>query len=102
MPNLPTARDVWHSVALRPVTTVYLLAVAAIMAITSGWVSLPVGVIALGFLTVLLILLSVLVELRKVHHLVNARSDAQDERIGQLIEALHEGGVTVPEPKGSP
>lgn len=90
-------RNVTFSVSVYPVTTVYGSGVVVAYALTAGWVGLGTGVIALTMIALLAIMVSMSREVQVVHHLVNSQRDALLERITELVDAMHEAGVDLPE-----
>lgn len=95
MPKV-TLGDVHRSVALRPVTGVYLAGVAVIMLIVHNLLSVTVGILIFGIAAVLILLATVYEELREVHVMVNGQHEALLERIAELHDALNAAGVPIP------
>lgn len=89
----PYLRRMVQSTAIRPVTSIYVVAVIIIVTVAEGWTRADVGVVLLAIACHFSITASMRRELTTVHHLVNASLIA---RVDQLIEALHEAGIDVP------
>jgi ABC-type transport system involved in cytochrome bd biosynthesis fused ATPase/permease subunit len=90
-------RHVTLNISVYPISTVYASGVLVAYALTAGWIGLGTGVIALTMIATLAVLVSMHREVQVVHHLVNAQRDALLERITELVEAMHEAGVDLPE-----
>jgi hypothetical protein len=75
-----------------PLTALYLGAVAVLMAVTAGTITVGTGVVALAMLAVLA---GFVAAVREIHG-VDARLVLALNRIDQLIEALHQAKVVVP------
>ena len=82
--------------AVWPLTTLYLSAVVTISAIAEGYIDVMTGILALGMLAMFLLLIIMFKELHVVHLVVNSERDALVARIGQLVTALTEAGVSIP------
>jgi hypothetical protein len=92
-------RRVARSAAFYPVTVVYLAAVLALIGVVGGVLSLEVGLTALGFVAMLVVLVSMRGDVGQIHVLVNSQHDALLERVDELLDALHEAGVAAPKDK---
>lgn len=97
----------FHSVAFYPLTTMYLAAVAVVVLVARGTISVPTGVILLALVVLVLLMVSTLKELRavraatlrelaSVHSLVNGQQTKLIARIDQLTEQLTAEGKAVP------
>jgi uncharacterized protein (DUF58 family) len=85
-----------QSVSIYAVSAVYAFGVLAMTLISTGDLMLIFGIIALGLVTVLIALIALHRETRRVHVLVNGQHTALIERVNQLIATLQESGVGVP------
>ncbi len=92
--NLDSLRD---SVVLWPATAVYLLGIASTVLIAGEYIDLGTGLAIFGVLSILVVLVSIARELRKVAVTVNVQHDALLSRVEQLDLALRDAGLRVPE-----
>lgn len=99
--------------ALYGQTVSYMAAVIVIGLIVDGYIRVAVGIAALGFAAILIVLLAMRRDMREelarvtrdlatVHGLVNHRSDEQMARIDQLTASIIRGDTEVPDDPAKP
>lgn len=71
MPRV-TPETVWRSIVLRPVTEVYVVGVAMLLLTVRDVVSLTVGILVFGMVTMLILLVSVYYELLRIERLLDS------------------------------
>lgn len=91
-----TLEAVRRSVAIRPVTEVYLIGVTMIVLTVNKVLTLSEGIFIFGMTTVVILLTTMYKELVQVHTLVNSQHDDLLKRIEDLLDALHANDVEVP------
>ena len=103
--------SLWGSILARPLTTLYVIASAVIVAGFARWLEVGQALVILTVMFLVLLLLglhrenrheaaALKAELDTIHDLVNSQHDDLVERVEQLIATLHRAGVDVPDPEG--
>ena len=85
-----------ESIVIRPLTSVYVAGVLTAMGVSSRVVTLTVGLLLLTFITLMVVLNSLVREVKVVHVLVNSQRDVLLSRISDLVDALNAAGITLP------
>lgn len=79
-----------------PMTMLYLSGVACIIAVQEEVVTLGAGLILFTLAAIMAFVWAIAREVHTVHVLVNSQRDELLNRISDLIDALNEAGVDVP------
>lgn len=86
-----------RSVAFYPVTLTYAAGVCSLILVTEQYVTIETAIIAMAGLALILIILSTNRELRQVHREVEEHHRELCERIEQLMQALNDADVPIPD-----